>query len=32
MGTVSVWHWLVVGVTLVVLGYPAARILWRLGF
>lgn len=32
MGTFSVWHWIVVGVTLVVLGYPAARILWRLGF
>ena len=32
MGTFSVWHWIVVGVTLVVLGYPSARILWRLGF
>ena len=32
MGMVSVWHWVVVAVILVVLGYPVARILGRLGF
>lgn len=32
MGTNSVWHWVTVGVVLVVLGYPTARILRRLGF
>lgn len=32
MGMVSVWHWVIVAVILVVLGYPVARILGRLGF
>lgn len=32
MGTFSIWHWIVVGVALFVLGYPTARILRRLGF
>ena len=32
MGTFSIWHWVVVGVALLVLGYPIARILQRLGF
>lgn len=32
MGTFSIWHWIVVGVVLFVLGYPAARVLKRLGF
>ena len=32
MGMFSVWHWVVVAVILVVLGYPVARILGRLGF
>ena len=31
MGTFSIWHWVVVGVALLVLGYPIARILQRLG-
>ncbi len=32
MGTFSLWHWITVGVVLVVLGYPTARIMRRLGF
>ena len=32
MGSFSIWHWLTVGFALLVLGYPAARILRRLGF
>ncbi|HWW12822.1 MAG TPA: hypothetical protein VN018_09905 [Brevundimonas sp.] len=32
MGVFSIWHWIVVAVVLAVLGYPAARILRRLGF
>lgn len=32
MGYFSVWHWLIVVVVLIVLGYPVARILHRLGF
>jgi predicted PurR-regulated permease PerM len=28
----SVWHWVIVGIALAVLGYPIARILKRLGF
>lgn len=32
MGSFSIWHWLIVGVALFILGYPAARILRRLGF
>ncbi|WP_396593986.1 hypothetical protein [Brevundimonas sp. R86498] len=32
MGTFSVWHWAIVGVVLIILGYPVARILKRLGF
>ncbi|MNE03566.1 hypothetical protein [uncultured Brevundimonas sp.] len=32
MGGFSIWHWLVFGAVLVFLGYPAARILRRLGF
>lgn len=32
MGSFSLWHWAIVGVVLMILGYPAARILKRLGF
>ena len=32
MGYFSVWHWMVVVVVLLLLGYPVARILHRLGF
>lgn len=32
MGYFSVWHWLIVVAVLIVLGYPVARILHRLGF
>lgn len=32
MASFSIWHWLIVGIALFVLGYPAARILRRLGF
>lgn len=32
MGSFSLWHWVIFGVVLIILGYPAARILKRLGF
>jgi len=32
MGTLSVWHWLIVLIWFVGIGVPIARILGRLGF
>ena len=32
MGTFSISHWAIVGVVLFVLGYPASRVLKRIGF
>lgn len=32
MGSFSIWHWLIIGAVLFIVGYPAARILRRLGF
>lgn len=32
MGMFSVWHWIIVCLALLLLGFPAMRILRRLGF
>ncbi len=32
MGSFSIWHWLIVVVWLVAVGWPTARILKRIGF
>jgi len=32
VGTFSISHWAIVGVVLFVLGYPASRVLKRIGF
>lgn len=32
MGSLSVWHWAIVAIMLLVLGVPVSRILRRLGF
>jgi membrane associated rhomboid family serine protease len=32
MGSMSIWHWLILLVYLFVLGYPVTRILKRLGY
>lgn len=31
MGSLSIWHWTILGVVLFILGYPATRILKRAG-
>lgn len=32
MGSMSIWHWLIVLIYLFLLGYPVTRILRRLGY